>query len=325
MTAGHDSLSTPPSNVAAATVRPPRTWLQFVRRTVLIYVVVPYVGLVLLGACAQRWLIYQPKKTARLNAQSVVGNGLPVDDVALHAANGLTLHGWRFHVAEKSDPATKLLVLYFPGNAGCRADRVADCRDFTALGCDVLLFDYRGYGDNGGSPSETLLAADARRAWLFATSELHFPPDRIVIFGESLGGAVATRLAAEFSRAGDPPAALILNSTFASLGETVAWHYPALPFQYLLLDRFPSVDRIKDVTCPVLQFHGTADDIVAYQHGRRLFDAAPAKSLSGIEKQFVTIPGGQHNYVTMTDMRGAVTPLLERLRQSPDQSDSSAK
>lgn len=321
MTAGHDPLSTSESIPAAVAVPSRRTWLQFVRRTVLVYVVVPYVGLVLLGAFAQRWLIYQPKKTARLSAPSVVGNGLPVDDVALHAANGLTLHGWRFHAATKEESAARFLVLYFPGNAGCRADRVGDCRDFTDLGCDVLLFDYRGYGDNGGSPSEVLLAADARRAWLFATSELHFPPAQIVIFGESLGGAVATRLAAEFSRAGDPPAALILNSTFASLGETVAWHYPALPFQYLLLDRFPSVDRIKDVTCPVLQFHGTADDIVAYEHGRRLYDAAPAKSLSGIEKQFVTIPDGQHNYVTMTDMRGAVAPLLKQLSHSSNQTD----
>lgn len=325
MTADQDSPSPPPSNAAAATVRPPRTWLQFVRRTVLIYVVVPYLGLVLLGAFAQRWLIYQPKKTSRLSAASVVGHEVPVDDVALHAANGLTLHGWRFHAAAKGDAAARFLVLYFPGNAGCRGDRVGDCRDFTDLGCDVLLFDYRGYGDNAGAPSEVPLAADARRAWLFATGELHFPPDRIVIFGESLGGAVATRLAAEFSRAGDPPAALILNSTFASLGETVAWHYPALPFQYLLLDRYPSVNRIKDVTCPVLQFHGTADDIVAYQHGRRLFDAAPAMSTSGIGKQFVTIPNGQHNYITMSDMRGAVAPLLERLSHSSNQTDAELK
>jgi len=325
MSTGQDSSSTPtpaadPAIPAAPTpARPRRTWMRFLRRTVLVYVIVPYVSLVILGAVAQRWLIYQPKKTSRLEAKSVIGNGLSVEDVALHAANGLTLNGWRFHARATADQTAKWLVLYFPGNAGCRADRVGDCRDFTDLGCDVLLFDYRGYGDNGGAPSETLLAADARRAWLFATGELQFPPSRIVIFGESLGGAVATRLAAEFSLVGDPPAALILNSTFASLGETVAWHYPMFPFQYLLLDRFPSVDRIRSVTCPVLQFHGTADDVVAYQQGRRLFDAAPAQSSSGIKKEFVTIPDGQHNYITMGDMRGAVLPLLERLQASSDQ------
>lgn len=321
MTADQDSPSTPMPVVIEASARSPRTWLQFLRRTVLIYVVVPYVGLVILAAGAQRWLIYQPKKTGRLPASSVVGNGVPVDDVALHAAKGLTLNGWWFQTAKPSESATKLLVLYFPGNAGCRADRVGDCRDFTDLGCDVLLFDYRGYGDNEGAPSETHLAADAQRAWAFATTDLHFPPGQIVIFGESLGGAVATRLAAGNCRAGTPPAALILNSTFASLSETVAWHYPVFPFQYVLVDRFPSVDRIKEVTCPVLQFHGTADDIVAYQHGRRLFDAAPAKSASGIAKQFVTVPDGQHNYITMSDMRRAVAPLLDRLRSSLDPSD----
>ena len=291
----------------------PVTWTRRLLRPLVIYVGIPYVAIVAYMGFAQRSMIYQPKQTDRLLAQSVAGEGRQVEDVELHAAQGLLLHGWHFQALPGSEVDPKFVVIYFPGNAGCRSDRVGDCRDFTQLGCDVVLFDYRSYGDNGGSPTETLLAADARRAWMFVTDELHISPERIVIFGESLGGGVATRLAAEFSQAGTPPAALILNSTFSSLAETVAWHYPAFPFQYILLDRFPSVDRIPQVTCPILQFHGTADETISFKHGRRLFDAAPPASISGIEKGFVTIPGGQHNYISMNDMHGAVKDLLQKI------------
>ncbi len=179
-----------------------------------------------------------PTKTGRLPARDVTSPDVVISDVAIDARPGLTLHGWRFHppgalptpgALPEGEP--RLLVLYFPGNGGCRRDRISDCRDFTQLGCEVLLFDYRGYGENGGSPSEANIAADARRVWAYATQELQFPPARILVFGESLGGAVATRLVAELSRGGESPAALLLNSTFSSLADVVRWHYPAIPLQ----------------------------------------------------------------------------------------------
>jgi len=283
-------------------------------RHVLIYAVTPYIAIVVIVFFAQRWMIYQPTKTGRLHAKVDKSSQVQVDDVTVQANNGLTLHGWHFHASADQEDLQRLLVLYFPGNAGCRADRIADCRDFVVLGCDVVLFDYRGYGDNEGAPSEAALAADARQIWLFAVGRLHVPPQRIVIFGESLGGAVATRLAAEMSSEGTRPAALILNSTFASLAETVAWHYPAFPFQYLLLDRFPPLQRIPQVTCPVLQFHGTADDTVPFDQGKRLFDAAPDQSSNGIAKQFLEIPGGQHNFISVGNMQVAIRQLLAKLK-----------
>ncbi|HUQ71607.1 MAG TPA: alpha/beta hydrolase, partial [Planctomycetaceae bacterium] len=264
--------------------------------------------------CCQRELMFQPTKTKRLLAAGASSPDQSLEDVEIQAADGRTLHGWRFQASTESAELPRLLVIYFPGNAGCRRGRYADCQDFTRLGCDVLLFDYRGYGDNPGSPSEEHFAADARQVWTLATDTLGFMPARIVLFGESLGGAVATRLAAERSQAGEAPSALILNSTFASMGETVAWHYPAFPFRYLLWDRFPSVDRIPHVGCPVLHFHGTDDDIVPIAHGRRLFAAAPKTSPTGIASRFVTIEGGQHNFITMGDMRDAVGELLGKIR-----------
>lgn len=284
-------------------------------RSLLIYIGVPYVAIFVLMGVNQRDFIYQPKKTSRLPAEAVSSTP-PLDDVEVQTSDGLTLHGWRYRAVTETD--AKFLVIYFPGNAGCRADRVSDCRDFTQLGLDVILFDYRGYGDNKGSPSEQMMANDAAQVWSFATNELHYSPDRIVLFGESMGGAMATRLASDCSVAGASPAALILNSTFASLAETVTWHYPVFPFQFILLDRYPSVQRITRVTCPVLQFHGTADAVVAFAHGQRLFDAAPARSATGIEKQFVRIPNGQHNFITMSDMRNAVQALMKSITAQDD-------
>jgi len=283
-------------------------------RAVVLFFAIPYLCITGIMVCCQRELIFQPTKTKRLLAADAASPNQPLEDIELQGADGRILHGWRFPASAEAAELPRLLVIYFPGNAGCRRDRYADCQDFTRLGCDVLLFDYRGYGDNGGSPSEEHFAADARQVWTLATDTLGFAPDRIVLFGESLGGAVATRLAAERAQSGEAPAALILNSTFASMGETVAWHYPAFPFQYLLWDRFPSVDRIPHVACPVLHFHGTDDDVVPIAHGRRLFAAAPQTSPTGIASRFVTIEGGEHNFITMGDMRDAVGELLGAIR-----------
>lgn len=306
-------MSTDPSLNFLLPKRKPRTWRRWLLRSSLIYLLVPYLAIFVLMGVFQRDFIYQPRKTGRLLAQSVTKDP-PVEDVEMQSVDGLTIHGWRYRSVAGQD--AKFLVIYFPGNAGCRADRVGDCRDFNQLGFDVVLFDYRGYGDNQGSPSEKMLASDASLVWKFATNELNYAPDRIIIFGESMGGAMATRLASDCSVAGTPPAALILNSTFASLAETVAWHYPMFPFTLILLDRYQSVERITQVKCPVLSFHGTADHVVAFEQGHRLFNAAPARSALGIEKRLVQIPDGQHNFITMSDMRDAVETMMRAVVES---------
>lgn len=289
--------------------RPLRSCLRFL----LIYAMVPHLAITGFFATLQRWLIYHPARTTELKATSISLPGVKVDDVEIPIDAQLTLHGWRFQSAVSVPSDRRFLVIYFGGNAGSRADRAIDCRDFTQIGCDVLLFDYRGYADNKGTPGEAHMAADARRVWAFAHDKLHFASKRIVIFGESLGGAVSTRLASEQSIAGDPPAALILNSTFSSLVETAAWHYPFLPVRLLLIDRFPSIDRIPSVTCPLLQFHGTADRIVPLEQGQRLFQAAPNKASNGIEKQFVKVAGADHNMISVDQMQASIKKLLDRI------------
>lgn len=292
-----------------------RLWWRVVLRLLFLFVMVPYVAIGGLMIFMQRQLLFVPTKTERLHASQYSTADLPIDDVDIVAENGLILHGWRFAPQNPpSDPPR--LVLYFPGNAGCRRDRLQDCRDFTELGCAVLLMDYRGYGDNDGAPSESAFARDASHLWHYATTELKYEPDQIVIFGESLGGAVSIRLTSELSNAPvpTPPAALVLNSTFASMGDTVEWHYPAFPFRYFLLYPFPSIQRIPRVKCPVLQFHGTADETVPYSHGERLFTRVP-ESANGIAKQFVTIPDAGHNMISAADMSEAMRTLLDKLDQ----------
>lgn len=287
-------------------------WRRRIARAVVLYALLPYLAVTALFAIGQRRLLYPATRTNALPASDVTTAEMQVADVKLHAANGLALHGWHATVGDEEDSLTPM-VLYFPGNSGCRADRIHDLRKFTALGCDVLILDYRGYGENDGHPSEDALAADARRAWMFAIQDLNTRPERIILFGESLGGAVAVRLAAELSLAGTPPAGLVLNSTFASLPQTVAWHYPAFPFQFLLLDRYPSADRIRHVTCPVIQFHGAEDEMIPLAHGQNLFDAAPRLAADGTQNRFVTINGGTHNAVPVGQLSDELSGFLEQI------------
>jgi len=303
--------------------RPRRSWRWRVLRAIGIYIGLPYVSLVILMGLFQRRLIYHPTHYARmLVAQSTFAPGT-VFDVATTAADGVTLNGWHFlptgstaktpAEVDRQLAAAPFVVLYFYGNAGSRPVNAADCRDLANVGAHVFLFDYRGYGDNAGSPSEKSFLADARAIWTYVTRERKVPPERVLIFGQSLGGGVATGLAAYACGEGTPPAGLILESTFSSIADAAAWHYPFLPVSLLLLDRFPSADRAKSITCPILLFHGTADTIVPIELGRRLFDAFPASSANGIPKQFVEVPGAGHNDVPAAKLQSALKAFLTTL------------
>ncbi len=183
-------------------------------------------------AFLQRTLIYLPSRQSRIEPQDA---GLPpgrVHTITLNSDDGLELRGW--HLLPAGQTATDLrqcdeqlalgrpVVLYFSGNAGNRAWRIEEFELFTQLGCDVFVFDYRGYGDNPGSPSEDRLAADATAAWRYATQTRRIEPRRLILCGESLGGGVAVRLAAEQCVAGTPPGGLVLRATFSSLPDVAA-------------------------------------------------------------------------------------------------------
>jgi uncharacterized protein len=175
-------------------------------------------------------------------------------------------------------------VLVCNGNGGDRSMRADLAAALSRMGLAVLLFDYRGYGGNPGSPTEEGLAADARAALAYLAGRPEVDPDRVVYFGESLGAAVALRLATE-----RPPAALVLRSPFASLAEVGRRHYPVLPVSLLLRDRYDSAALAGRLSAPLLVMAGGRDRIVPASHSRRLFAAAPEP------KRLVVLEGVDHN------------------------------
>ncbi|GAB2836864.1 alpha/beta hydrolase [Lentzea nigeriaca] len=215
----------------------------------------------------QRKLIYFPSPGPLPSAEEVLPGGR---DVRLVAADGLLLNGWHFEVYDA--PAT---VIVFPGNGGNRLGRVPLARALTERGLSVLLFDYRGYGDNPGVPSEEGLTYDARAA-------LDLIDGPVIYFGESLGAAVAVELATYRA-----PLGLVLRSPFSSLAAVGAHHYPWLPVKMVLRDKYPVLERVSAVDVPTVVLLGTADSVVPPAQSREVAAAAKAK--------LVEISGADHN------------------------------
>jgi uncharacterized protein len=207
--------------------------------------------------------------------------GLPYEEVSFLAEDGTALHGW-FVPGEEGAPA----ILFFHGNAGNISHRIHNLRLFRErLGVSVFIFDYRGYGRSEGKPSEEGTYADARGAlaWL---QEKGWEPERIIYFGRSLGAGVATQLALEA-----PPAGLVLETPFPSIAAMGRKHYPLL---YAVLgrsvrSRYDTLEKIGEISAPLLVIQGSADSIVPPEMARQIFEAA------GEPKRFHLIPGAGHN------------------------------
>ena len=224
----------------------------------------------------QRRLIYFPEP-----AVPAAGSVLPgAREITLQTEDGLALGAW--HVAPTGTDRG-ITVLVMPGNAGSRALRAPLARLLAAVGFAVLLLDYRGYGGNPGHPSEDGLILDARAARAYLVDH-GVPAKRLIYFGESLGAAVATRLAAEL-----PPGGLLLRSPFTSLADVGSRHYPLLPVRLLLRDRFPVTELISQVQVPTAVVYGTADTIVPPEQSTAVAAAA------GGPVQAVPVVGADHN------------------------------
>ena len=286
-----------------------------------------YLVIVVIISLLQRKLIYHPSRADRLPASEVIPAGC-AHDIEIETHDGLTLHGWHFLPNDKTlaDRAAcdahlakaKQVVLFFHGNAGHRAGRREMCRAFTANGADVFLFDYRGYGENPGTPNETDIIADARAMWDYMVKERGIPPGKIVIFGGSLGGGVAVQLAADVCRNGETPGGLVLWATFSSLTDAGKTHYPWLPVGWVLRDRYESITHAGDVTCPVLQLHGDVDRIVPFELGRKLHAAFPDSSAHGVAKRFVELTGVGHNNLPLERLRTVFGEFVGAIREEGD-------
>ena len=256
-----------------------------------------YAVILLLIYFFQPRLVYFPQVEREL-ATTPRAIGLEYEDVSLHTADGVTLHGW--WVPAQSARGTVLLL---HGNAGNISHRLGYLAMFSRLGYAVLIFDYRGYGRSGGSPGEDGTYRDAEAAWQHLAEARKLKARDIVIVGESLGGGVATWLAVKY-----PPRALILASTFTSVPDLGARIYPWLPVRLLARIEYANLDRIRQIDVPVLIAHSRGDDIIPFAHGEALFDAARAP------KQLLVMSGGHNDgfLFAREEWVAAVRGFLER-------------
>jgi uncharacterized protein len=257
------------------------------------------VTLVLLALWAgQRQLMYFPFGDAP--AHDALGL-VDVEPVLFTTADGLRLGGWFFPTDGEAGPAT---VLVFNGNAGNRSYRVPLATALRDHGFQVLLFDYRGFGGNAGTPTERGLALDARAARAFLLQRSDVDVSRLVYFGESLGSAVAAELASEH-----PPAALILRSPFTSMADVGQYHYWWLPVRWLIRDRYTTIDLIDRVRSPLLVIVGEHDRIVPAEFSRRLYDAA------GEPKTILSMPDADHNDYDLLAGETMIDGIVKFLRR----------
>jgi fermentation-respiration switch protein FrsA (DUF1100 family) len=263
-------------------------------------------GLVLFVMLFEEKLIYFPLSKLDMSPDQL---GLRYENVSLVAEDGVRLHAW--FLPHESPSFTVLLFHGNAGNISHRLDRALLMQ--SKLRTSVLLFDYRGYGQSEGSPDEQGTYRDGRAALRYLTGELKIPEDRIILFGESLGAAVAIQLALE-----SEVRALALESAFTSIPDVGSVHYPFLPVAILLRTRYDNLEKMPDVEVPVLLLHGVRDRIVPFEHGRRLYEAAKEP------KSFFPIEGAGHNdtfFVGGNEYWNAWKEFLESLNVAANERD----
>lgn len=241
-------------------------------------VLVVYLLVVLVMTFLETWLVYPVPPVGYGDWNPA---GLAHEEVWFTAEDGTKLHGWFV-----PHPRPKRWLIYCHGNGehvAWNADLVAHLRD--TLEASVLIFDYRGYGRSEGRPDEPGCIADGLAAQRWLADRAGVAPGQIVVMGRSLGAAVAIAIAAE-----QGAQALVLENAFSRMTDVAACHYPWLPVRLLMRNRYDSIARIAQFDGPVLQSHGTADDIVPIRFARELFQAVPSS-----RKQLLEFPGDGHN------------------------------
>lgn len=259
---------------------------------VIALLVLFYAALVALLWLKQESMLFLPGIPSRQLDATPAEVGLDYEALRLATADGEELDAWFLPASPE-----RAVLLFFHGNAGNISHRLESLRIFHELGLSVLIFDYRGYGQSTGSPSEQGTYEDARAAWRYLVEQRRVPAERIVLFGRSLGGAVATRLATE-----ERPAGLIVESTFRSVPALAAELYWFLPVRALARLEYPAEKLISSVQAPVLVIHSSEDDIIPFSHGEALHAAAsaPAEML---------VLRGDHNTGFMLSGRPYITGL----------------
>lgn len=246
--------------------------------TLLLVISVLYTAYAATLFFSQKRLLFLPHVPGREMGTTPKAIGLDYQTITLHTQDGIRLYGWFIPAA-----GARKTLLFFHGNAGNISHRLDSIRVFHELGLDVLIFDYRGYGHSSGKPSEQGLYLDAQAAWKYLRETRGTKPEQIILFGRSLGGAIAAWLAARTR-----PGAVIIESAFTSVPDMAARFYPLVPVRLLARLQFNTLDAMSSIQSPVLVSHSPEDEIIPYSHGKAIYAAAPSP------KQFIELTGG-HN------------------------------
>jgi fermentation-respiration switch protein FrsA (DUF1100 family) len=269
--------------------------------------VVGYGALVGLAFAFQDQLLFQPSSRLLATPDDA---GMSYETVRLDTEDGETLHGWWIPAPdvsrETSSDASAKTLLFFHGNAGNISGRLESVQQFHRLGLNVLIVDYRGYGQSTGTPSEQGIYNDAEACWRHLTEARGIAPADVVLFGRSMGGGAATWLATQHR-----PSALILESVFTTVPDVGAHHYSFLPVRALATNQFDNESRVAEIDAPKLHIHSREDRVVPFRLGRRVYEAAAEP------KQFLEIEGG-HNDGFLVSEDEYLRTIEEFLEESLD-------
>jgi len=243
--------------------------------------------------------LYYPDKEVSATPESL---GIDFEEVNFKTSDGEVLNGW-FIPAEDS----RIAVLYCHGNAGNISHRLHKAEFFHKMGVNFFIFDYRGYGKSSGFANEQGLYKDAQAAYDYLVSTGLAEAKKIVIYGKSLGGAVAADLCLR-REAG----LLVLEGSFSSVASLAQQLYPFLPMKFLVTQKYDTLSKIKSITIPKLVVHGRDDEVIDFRHGEILFEAASGR------KEFLPFGGGHNDdlYVASSEYRAVLTGFFEDIFKS---------
>lgn len=253
---------------------------------IVLFIVIVYVGFAAFLFIFQAKLLFFPDRVIVDTPRSA---GLDYDSVTLITKDNIKISAW--YVPAPSGGNDRGTILFCHGNAGNISHRIELIKIFHDLGLNVLIFDYRGYGESEGKPSEKGMYRDVDAAWDFLIKTKNTPENRIIIVGRSLGGAIGAYVAQNRN-----PKGLILDSTFVSVKDLGAELYRFIPVRWMSRFSFNTVKFLRNVSVPVLVIHSRNDDVVPFHHGQRVYESAQG------EKSFLEI-SGLHNdgYLTSSN------------------------
>lgn len=253
--------------------------IKRVLQSILFIVITSWLLLAVLIYLFQPKLIFHPHREIEATPALLA---LDYEELVLTTSDGVAINAWWV-----PHPAARANLLFLHGNAGNISHRLDSIQIFHDLGLSILIIDYRGYGKSTGEPSEQGTYIDAETAWHYLIKERKLNQDQIILFGRSLGGAIASWLAEKYT-----PAGLIMESSFTSVADMGNYYYPYLPTSMLARIKYASIDRIQNIKAPILIIHSKDDEIIPYSHAEQLFTEAVKEKTT--QKTFMDINGG-HN------------------------------